>query len=182
MRIIAGSAKGRRLVGPRSDRIRPALDKVKQAIFNILGTIDGTRALDLFAGTGSIGIEALSRGAAQAAFVDADPEALKIVHKNLSLCRFEERADVLRMKIPAGLASWRKKGGPFDLIFVDPPYDRDLVNPTLAAIPRADLLSPSGWVVVEHSPREKIHRDCGLEVMSQRSYGQTIVSFLIKVR
>lgn len=178
MRVIAGIAKGRRLIGPKSDKIRPALDKVKQAVFNILGDITGCRILDLFAGTGSIGIEALSQGASHAVFVDDGPESLKIVRKNLEICRFEGRATVLKMKIPEELDRIKKKEAGFDLVFVDPPYDRNLVNPTLQKLFSSGLLSPQGWVIVEHSPRELIQENQAWMIKSRREYGQTLISFL----
>ncbi len=180
MRIIAGIAKGRRLVGPKSDRIRPALDQVREAVFNILGPFSGhERVLDLFAGTGSVGLEALSRGAQDAVFVDLGVEALQLIRKNITLCRFEEQSTILRLKVPQQVSKLAKSTPPsFDLIFVDPPYDRDLVNPTLEAIASQKLLAPSGRVVVEHSPRETIHDAIGLFLFDTRKYGQTMISFL----
>jgi len=164
------------LAGPKSDKIRPALDKVKQAIFNILGNIEGCRVLDLFAGTGSIGIEALSRGAVHAVFVDGDPEAIRLIRKNLQQTGFDDPARVLRLQIPSELK--RIRHSTFDLIFIDPPYDRNLVNPTIRAVAREKILAPRGTVVVEHSPREPIADDAGLTLVDQRKYGQTVISFL----
>ncbi len=179
MRIIAGTAKGLTLLGPKSDAIRPALDKVKGAIFNILYDVSGKTVLDLFAGTGSVGIEALSRGAASATFVDGSPEALKIVRENLKRAQFEDRAQVLKVRLPFN--QWNRLPAQFDLIFNDPPYDRRLVNPTLRAIAREKILAPGGIVIVEHSPRESIEEDLevvGLVLTDQRKYGQTLISFL----
>jgi len=180
MRVISGQAKGRVLLGPKSDRIRPALDKIKGAIFNILwnilGNIEGAKVLDLFAGTGSIGIEAISRGASEAVFVDEGTEALQLIRKNLVLCRFENRGKIIRLPIPRQL-SRLKNQGPFQLIFVDPPYDKDLVNPTLRAINKEKILAPDGIIIVEHSPRELIE-EVGLSIIDSRKYGQTLISFL----
>lgn len=173
MRIIGGTFKGRRLAGPKSTLIRPALDQVKQAVFNILGDIEGLRVLDLFAGTGSIGIEALSRGASFAVFVDKEPEALRLIRENLRQLGLEKQAAILKRRLPFNLPP-----PTFDLIFVDPPYDRDQVNQTLRAIAREKILAPLGTVVVEHSPREQVDEDVGLFVVDQRKYGQTYVSFL----
>ncbi len=175
MRVIAGSAKGHTLLGPKSDKIRPVLDKVKGAIFNILGDIQGARVLDLFAGTGAVGIEALSRGAAHGTFVDGSREGVELIRRNLERCKFKESATIVKFKIPP-IPPFAKGG--LDLIFVDPPYDRDLVNPTLRAIAREKLLAAGGIVVVEHSPRELIADDCGLAIVDTRKYGQTLVSFL----
>ncbi len=176
MRVIAGSAKGRLLRGPKSTAIRPALDKVKGAIFNILHDVRGLNVLDLFAGTGSIGIEALSRGAQSTTFVDGGPEALALIHQNLKICGLNEAATVLRLSLPRDLRRLGKRFEPFDLIFVDPPYDKDLVNPTLAAVQGEKLLAPGGIIVVEHSPRESAETN-GLILQNERKYGQTRVSF-----
>lgn len=180
MRVIAGSAKGRTLVGPKSHAIRPALDKVKGAIFNILFDVTDLTVLDVFAGTGSIGIEALSRGAKFAVFLDASPEAIGVIQKNLELCRFSETAKILRSKLPEDLRTVVKRCGieAFDLIFVDPPYDKDLVNPALRKIAELGLLAEGGKIIVEHSPRETIAEIDGLAVKDRREYGQTIISFL----
>jgi 16S rRNA (guanine(966)-N(2))-methyltransferase RsmD len=176
MRVIAGSQKGRILAGPKSAKIRPALDKVKQAIFNILGDVEGLQVLDLFAGTGSIGIEALSRGAHFAVFADSEPEALRLIRENLKRTDFEKQARILKLRLP--FRRFTDPPFPFDLIFVDPPYDRNLVNPTLRAIAREKILAPRGTVVVEHSPREPIEEDVGLAIIDRRKYGQTLISFL----
>lgn len=184
MRVISGSAKGRTLVGPPKNQkthpIRPALDKVKGAIFNILFDVSDRNVLDVFAGTGAIGIEALSRGARHAVFLDASPEALKIIQKNIELCRFADRATLLKTKLPDDLKTIARKSGieAFDLIFVDPPYDKDLVFPSLEAIVRYRLLAPEGHIIVEHSPREAVGTIEGLRVTDRREYGQTVISFL----
>lgn len=181
MRVIAGIAKGRALIGPRSHTIRPALDKVKGAIFNILYDVSDLAVLDVFAGTGSIGIEALSRGAKHCVFLDAAPEAIGVIKKNIDLCRFGDRATILRTKLPEDLRTVAKRCGiaAFDLIFVDPPYDKDLVNPSLRRIAELGLFAPGGKIIVEHSPRETIGEIPGLAVKDRREYGQTIVSFLV---
>ncbi len=175
MRIISGSCKGRRLYGPQSDGIRPALDKVKQAVFNILYDVSDANVLDLFAGTGSVGLEAISRGARQCVFVDAGKEALDLVRKNAALCRFENQSIILKRDIPDGIEDVFRKFGPFDLIFVDPPYDQDLVNPTLYVL---EKLQVAGRVIIEHSPREVIETYSHLSLKDTRSYGQTRISFL----
>lgn len=181
MRVITGSARGRKLFGPKSDLIRPAIDKVKQAVFNILGDTSGLRVLDLFAGTGSMGIEALSRGATQATFVDQLPEAIQLIKKNLEMCQFLDRSEIVKMNIPPPIylpSPLPTREGKHDLIFVDPPYDKELVNPTLQWLANQKLLAPSGIVVVEHSPRELIHPLPNLQVYDERKYGQTLISFL----
>ncbi len=180
MRVIAGTAKGRILTGPKSHSIRPALDKVKGAIFNILYDVSGLNVLDVFAGTGAIGIEALSRGAEAAVFLDASSEALDIIRKNVEACGFGTRSRILRTRLPEELKTVARKSSieTFDLIFVDPPYDKDLVNSSLALIVRQKLLAEGGTIVVEHSPRETIRAPEGLSLYDSRKYGQTVISFL----
>ncbi|MDO8644346.1 MAG: 16S rRNA (guanine(966)-N(2))-methyltransferase RsmD [bacterium] len=194
MRIIAGQAKGRLLKTPKGKGIRPALDKVKGAVFNILQHgigLEGSSVLDLYAGTGNIGIEALSRGAAQATFVDDSKEAIDLIGENLKRTGFEGKGDVVVLRLPWGLKRWKGKRD-YDLIFVDPPYDKELVMPTLELLAREKILAPSGRIVVEHSPREKITVGAGfprpgvettpLQIIDQRKYGQTIITFLTYVQ
>ncbi|MBI2083251.1 MAG: 16S rRNA (guanine(966)-N(2))-methyltransferase RsmD [Deltaproteobacteria bacterium] len=178
MRVISGSAKGHRLKSPKGSAIRPALDKIKGAIFNILGDLEGMKVLDLFAGTGSIGIEALSRGAKLATFIDNSRPALQLVHHNLEKCRLADRGHIVKLKLPLELGHLPRTYSPFDIVFVDPPYDQKLINPTLRRLVREKILAPSGIVVIEHSPREKIAEDVGLTIIDERKYGQTIISFL----
>ena len=144
MRVITGSARGRRLKTPENFDIRPTTDNVKEALFNIIQfDIEGRRVLDLFAGTGQLGIEALSRGAREAVFVDKDREALKIVRENLKTCGLQAE---LRQE-DAISALQRKER--FDLIFVDPPYDSGLYAPVLETIKTVDKLTDGGIIIVE---------------------------------
>lgn len=180
MRIIAGLSKGRRLSAPRSFLVRPVADKVKGAIFNILGNIEGETALDLFAGSGSVGLEALSRGASRVVFVDALPASLAILRKNILQCGFLDKASVIRGRIPLVLRSLARRLEKFNLVFVDPPYDKNLIHPTLEALLENKLIDAQSRVIIEHSPRESpIHS--GFVLADQRKYGQTFISFLTKL-
>ena len=144
MRVITGTARGRKLKTPDSYDVRPTTDNVKESIFNILSfDIEGRKVLDLFAGTGQLGIEALSRGAAEAVFVDSSDASLKIVKENLQLCKLS--AQVIRSDALAFL----DRGLKFDIIFVDPPYDSALYEPVLNKINEIDLLNDCGIIVVE---------------------------------
>ena len=144
MRVITGSARGRRLKTPENYDIRPTTDNVKEALFNIIQfDIEGRRVLDLFAGTGQLGIEALSRGAAEAVFVDQDRDAVRIVKENLKVCGLQ--AAVRQDDAVAFL----RRGERFDLIFVDPPYDSGLYEPVLETIKSVDNLSEGGIIVCE---------------------------------
>ena len=144
MRVITGTARGRRLFEPKDNSIRPTTDQVKEALFSVVQfDVPGRRVLDLFAGTGQLGIEALSRGAAECVFVDRDPAAVALVRKNLAVCGFE--AQVFR----ADALGYVSRGGKFDLIFIDPPYHAGLYNDVLQNIFKFDILSVGGIILVE---------------------------------
>lgn len=144
MRVITGTARGRKLKTPENDAIRPTTDNVKESVFNIIQfDIEGRRMLDLFAGTGQMGIECLSRGAAEAVFVDESREAVRIVRENLRSCGL--KAAVVQQDALAFLRGC----GKFDLIFIDPPYDAQLYEPVLKSINLVDILSDGGIIVCE---------------------------------
>ncbi len=186
MRVIAGLAKGHKLFAPNTHQVRPASDKVKGAIFNILGDINELKVLDLFAGSGSVGIEALSRGAKFCTFVEQDRKVAEFIHRNLAHCKFEEVSQVLLAPVSKGIDRLSRNKQVFDLVFVDPPYDKNLVNPTLGLLAESSLLSPEATIVVEHSPRELPISPVSsrgeskeiLEIFDERRYGQTFISFL----
>ena len=152
MRVITGSARGRRLGELKGTETRPTTDKVKESIFNCIQfDVENARVLDLFAGTGQLGIEALSRGAQSAVFVDRRTEAAKLVRDNLALCGFTDRAQVVCGDAMGYLSSLRTK---FDIIFLDPPYETELLSQALAHITGFDILAPCGIIVAE-SPLDK---------------------------
>ena len=144
MRVITGSARGRKLQEPKDQSVRPTTDMVKEAIFSIVQfDVPGRRVLDLFAGTGQLGIEALSRGARECVFVDNSPASLALVRKNLSICGLE--GTVVRSDALAFLRS----AGKFDLVFVDPPYRAGLYGDVLEALFSFDILNEGGIILVE---------------------------------
>ena len=144
MRVITGTARGRRLKTPDNDAIRPTTDNVKESLFNILQfDIEGRQVLDLFAGTGQLGIECLSRGAAGVTFVDRDRDAVRLIRENLKSCSLT--APVLQ----EDALHFLDRGKRFDLIFVDPPYDSDLYEPVLEKINSVDILSDGGIIICE---------------------------------
>ena len=144
MRVITGTARGRRLKTPEGMDIRPTTDNVKESIFNIIQfDIEGRRVLDLFAGTGQLGIECLSRGAREVVFIDQSRDAVKIVKDNLKTCGFT--APVLQQDAVAYLHG----GGKFDLIFIDPPYDAGLYDKVLETVNSVDNLTDGGIIVCE---------------------------------
>jgi len=144
MRVITGTARGRRLKEPKNMDIRPTTDKVKESIFNILQfDIEGRRVLDLFAGTGQLGIEALSRGAKSATFVDESNEAIKIVKENLEQCKL--KGDVVRENAVTFLGQC----GKYDVVFLDPPYASGLMDAALLKIIQFDILADGGIIICE---------------------------------
>ncbi|MGI6655772.1 MAG: 16S rRNA (guanine(966)-N(2))-methyltransferase RsmD [Desulfobulbus sp.] len=180
MRITGGSARGRKLLVPAGDGIRPSCDRVREALFNILGDrILGARVLDLFAGTGAFGIEALSRGAQSALFVDRAREAGRLIEANLKACLSNPEAAflLLDLTLPRQLRrvqAYLRKAGPFDLVFMDPPYRKELAQPVLEMVEEADILSPDALVVAEEHQRVSLPGRIGaLQLTDQRRYGET---------
>jgi 16S rRNA (guanine966-N2)-methyltransferase len=173
LRITGGTARGIPLAEPRGHRLRPATGLVREAVFNILGdTVEGTRVLDLFAGTGAYGVEALSRGASHATFIEAHPAACKAILDSLSRTGFQEKGLVLRGRLPAALTS---AIGPFDIVFMDPPYD-DKDAPELLASLRP-LLTGGAQVVYEHGSRyNPPEQPAGLTLDDRRVYGDSAIA------
>ncbi len=179
MRVIAGKCKGRRLAGFTGLSIRPTSDKVREAVFNILPRDRPfKRVLDLFAGSGAMGIEALSRGAEEAVFVDMDSKAVSIIKKNLEACGLEN-AVILKRDVLGAIRHLSGKGPGFDLIIVDPPYDTSLFHETVEAVDASGLLRSSGVMVAETSRRAPLKAALeNLEITDERRYGDTLVYFL----
>jgi 16S rRNA (guanine(966)-N(2))-methyltransferase RsmD len=172
-RIVAGTARGRRLVAPRGLDTRPTSEKVRAAIFNVLGQFfEGGEVLDLYAGTGALALEALSRGCARAVCVDADGHAAEAIRRNAETCGFAERVEVVRAPVERAVA--RLAAGRFDLIFIDPPYAE---GPDAALASASGLARAGGRVVAEHSARRPPADRFGpLALSDRRSYGDTGVS------
>jgi 16S rRNA (guanine966-N2)-methyltransferase len=179
MRVIGGERKGRRLIVPKGQAVRPTAARVKESLFNILPhDFTGMRVLDLFAGTGNLSIEALSRGAAKAVLVDASRRSATTIRENLRRLGLTARTEVWVAPAPRALKSLAKRGEIFDMIFLDPPYDQGLVEPSLKRLAGGVLLSDTGTVVAEHSAREAASPRYGSLVLNdQRRYGDTLLSF-----
>lgn len=164
MRVITGSARGRKLKTPENYDIRPTTDNVKESVFNIIQfDIEGRRVLDLFAGTGQLGIECLSRGASSAVFVDQSREAVKIVKENLKACGLSGTV------VQADALSFLRTCGKFDIIFVDPPYDSDLYESVLNTVNSIDILSDGGIIICE-SRRERALPEMTAPYKKRREY------------
>ncbi|MBW1739816.1 MAG: 16S rRNA (guanine(966)-N(2))-methyltransferase RsmD [Deltaproteobacteria bacterium] len=179
MRVIGGALKGKRLYPVRGLAVRPTTDYLRECIFNILeGHLEGAAVLDLFAGTGSLGIEALSRGAASAVFIDKHPQAIKVLSRNVCDCFLEGRSIILKRNILRGLGLLKSIGHTFDLVFIDPPYDKGFAERTVRLLDRAEATSDGVSIVIEHSMREVLPEKVARFILSdQRHYGKTLVSF-----
>jgi len=176
MRVTGGRKKGRILGSFKGLDIRPTSDLVREAIFNLIGQdFTGARVLDLFAGTGALGIEALSRGASIAVFIDRSERSVKLIRRNLSRCDMEPVGITVKWNLARGLPwknPWLRQG--MDLVFIDPPYRKGLIPVILAGLCEGKILSPSSVVVAESSktePLPKVIRD--LKMVKTRTYGET---------
>ena len=181
MRIVSGSAGGLHLKVPKGHKTRPTADQVREAIFNILVSrfsLEDVVILDLFAGTGALGLEALSRGARSAVFIDASPEARRVILENLKVTGFRQRGRLIRAYAAKGIKVVEEQQLLFDGVFLDPPYEEGLVDKTLRLLAASSILAPQAWVVVEHSHHEEgADAYSSLALTDRRRYGTTGVSF-----
>jgi 16S rRNA (guanine966-N2)-methyltransferase len=182
MRVVSGSAKGRKLKAPKTPGTRPVMDRVKTALFDILaGDVRDTRFLDLFAGTGSIGIEALSRGATSATFVELGAEALRCVRENLAITGFTNRAEVMRADAFLFLASAHAAGRRFDIVYIAPPQYKGMAVRALTQLDTAPVTEPGGLVIAQVHPTERLElADLALRHLrpyDERRYGSTLLLF-----
>jgi 16S rRNA (guanine966-N2)-methyltransferase len=177
LRIIGGELRGRRLTAVKGSRVRPTTGKHRESIFNILSSqIDGATVLDLFAGTGALGIEALSRGASRAVFVDNFQSALDAAAKNLEACSLESRAKLFRRDALRKLNCLKPFS--FDLVFMDPPYELHAVKQTMENLDNCGCLKNGALIVAEHSVDEVIGDEFeNFALTDRRRFGKTLVSF-----
>lgn len=183
MRVIAGSARGRTLSVPAGDRVRPTADRVKEALFSSLtsrfGTIEDLAVLDLFAGSGNLGIEALSRGAGSAVFVDNNPESLQFIRKNLQLAGLSDRAQVIRADAVTAARELASKHMKFDIVFADPPYGAIAISKELvAAVTNGKLVREEGVMVIESARKVDLALPAGIALSARKVYGDTALNFL----
>ena len=173
MRVITGTARGHKLLTPEGLDTRPTTDKVKEAVCSALQfDFPGAKVLDLFAGSGQMGIEALSRGASGAVFIDADPRALACIKQNVKACGFAERSAVLRSDAVSYLQRTTER---FDIAFLDPPYRHDILPQILPLL--AEKMQKNGIIVCEHEPECKLsERILYFDLQKQKKYGKIIIS------
>ena len=179
-RIIGGRLKGKKLSSINGNRIRPTGNRQRESIFNILSNrIADSKVLDLFAGTGALGIEALSRGAETCIFIDAHRAAIEVIERNISACRLKDKTRTIRWNVEKNLRCLNAHDISFDIIFMDPPYNSGFIAPTLQNLHTCKRLNAGSIVVVEHAVDDKIPRfDDAFTRHDQRRYGKTLVSIL----
>lgn len=183
LRIIAGEFRGRKLRSVHGTKTRPTADRIRESIFNILAfQIRNCCVLDLFAGTGAYGIEALSRGAETAVFVDSDRDAISVLHANIKSLGLESRTKIIRWDLTKNLNCLRPLGNAFNLIFMDPPYNKNMIPPTLSKLLTSQSIAGGARLIAEHSNSEPlIAGQLPFHIIDQRQYGKTLVSFLLYV-
>ena len=178
VRVISGSARGLKLNTPGDDRVRPTTDRVKESMFNIVQDwVYDSQVLDLFAGSGALGIEALSRGASQAVFCDNSLDSIKIIKSNIEQARVVDRSQIVSGDFKRCLRDMEAKNQSFDMIFVDPPYYEGLFEEVLDTIRSCKILKKDGIVIVEHDAKKPIGQVEGLEVYKEKKYGITMLTF-----
>ena len=178
MRVITGSAKGRKLKMPKGGKTRPAMDKVKGSTFNIIASlVHEARFLDMFAGSGNLGIEGLSRGGSYAAFVDASRECTKTISENLEITQLSEKGEVFTMDCLKFLHTF--KADPFDIVFIDPPYLKGLLEPLLAFIPECSLFTKETLFIIERQKKDIIGIEtlAAYKLLDERNFGDTVLTF-----
>ncbi len=178
MRVVSGKWKGRQLKAVPGMNTRPTTDKVKEAVFNIIGPyFDGGLALDLFGGSGSLGIEAISRGMDKAIFVDKDGKAIQTIKQNVEAFDLSEQVEIYRNDALRALNALKKREIKFDLILLDPPYKKHHLEELIHKISEYELLSPTGLIMAEHSNDVKLPEDMGNFIRTrQEDYGLTVIS------
>ncbi|MCP4350736.1 MAG: 16S rRNA (guanine(966)-N(2))-methyltransferase RsmD [Desulfobacterales bacterium] len=198
LRIISGKLRGKKLLRIRGMDIRPTSDQVRESIFNIISSqVRGTSVLDLFAGTGALGIEALSRGAESAVFIDNNKISLSVIEKNIKSCNFEDKTKIIKWNIATSLNCIKSAQPPFNLVFMDPPYRENLAESALHNLHKSRSLENGACIIVEHPFQNNATSHFSLltshfplltshfplltshfSLLTQRKYGKTLVSFL----
>ena len=178
MRVVSGSARGCKLSSPEGMDTRPTTDRIKETLFNIISPeIYDCRFLDVFSGSGAIGIEALSRGAQKAVFVENAQSAIKVIEANLEKTRLKDKAEILKTDALKAVEMLKAKNEKFDIVFMDPPYMKDLAWPVIKAIKAGGILNDEGIIIVEESSEAEIPEIEGLRVYRTKDFKTTVMSF-----
>jgi 16S rRNA (guanine966-N2)-methyltransferase len=180
LRVISGSCKGRKLKTVKGVTTRPTADRMREALFNIMASkIPGAVILDLFAGTGALGIEALSRGAKYSVFIEKDKNALSTINENILLCQMSDKAKTIQWDIVKNLACIESTTLLFDIVFMDPPYKKNVIKKTIDNLRKTNSLKKNTDIIVEHASEKELQCEAsGYEIVDQRTYGRTAFSFL----
>ncbi len=179
MRICGGEAKGRTLNFPSRSTQRPTTDFLREALFNLLGSPEDQCFLDLFAGSGSVGLEALSRKAKAVTFVEKSKVLIGVIHENASLCVCSEKCRIIHADIKSALRDLYRKECRFNVIFADPPYNQGFISETLKVLKEYPVLQEGGILVLQHSTRELLTPlTDGWFVADQRKYGDNLLTFI----
>ena len=181
MRIISGINKGKKLYAPEGAQVRPTGDKIKEAVFNIIGPIDEEAVvLELFAGSGSVGIEFLARGAKHCTFIDVSRKSLNYVKKNLDLCNFNNKAKIIMSDYEKAIINLSQNNEKFDYIFADPPYALNLSNNIINKVFEFDIIKSGGLLIIETDKSEKVidNKDTNMIKYKEKIYGRTRISLI----
>ncbi len=179
MRIIGGEVKGRILSFPSRSKERPTSDFLRETLFNLLGSLQGKIFLDLFAGSGSVGLEAASRGAQEVYLIEKNKNLVEVIKNNIQTCSLEQKCRVIGADVTVGLRDLFKKKYEVDIVFADPPYNRNLAGTTLKSLNKYRILREDGVVVIQHSTKENCSEllDENIYQIKQRKYGENILTF-----
>lgn len=182
MRIIGGQAKGIRLKSLKGLNTRPTSDRVKESIFNIIAPyIYNARVLDLFSGTGNLGIESISRGAKKAYLIEKNRKCIAIINDNITKTKFNDKIKIYIQDVISAIKLFGEKNEEFDIIFMDPPYLKNFVIPSLKEISKNNILSNNGIIIVEHDLKDDLPKKVeNLEIFKEKKYGNTKISFYHK--
>lgn len=181
MRIIAGNLKRKKLFSSKGEYVRPTSDRLRESIFNILSNrLNGAFVLDLFAGTGALGIEAISRGAVFSYFIDNSKEAISTISKNIKFCALDNKSKVIKWDIKKNLNCIEHLSRKFNFVFMDPPYNNYLIEPTLNNLKQSGSLQNDAIIVIEHSKHESISNNHKyFTLIDYRKYRSTLLSFFV---
>jgi len=182
VRVIAGECKGRPLKAVPGTNTRPTTDKIKESIFNMIGPFfDGGKGLDLYGGSGGLGLEALSRGMEHLIFIDKDQKAIHTIKENIKQCNYEDKTEVFRNDAKRALKALHKREMQFDMIFLDPPYAKQMLLKDMEEIDKLELLSPEGSIVTEHGTDVTLPEEIGnFYQVRQETYGKTTTITIYK--
>lgn len=179
MRVIGGDARGKHIYSPKKSQTRPTSDGIKESLFNILHTLSGKSFLDLFAGSGNVGLEALSRGAAKVVFVEKNAVMVNALKRNIRELGFNDKCKVLVTEVGKGIRQLQRNGDRFDFLFADPPYERGFIREIVQCLGEGNVISQDGVLIIQHSKREDVlgQHMGNFVLIGQRRYGDTILSF-----